>query len=47
MRNGELWDRAKRQGYVTSDDVVDLLSEADKNPEQLVAAVGREMGIIS
>ncbi len=44
---GELWDRAKRKGYVTSDDVVDLLSEAEQDPVQLAAALSvlRDAGI--
>ena len=44
---GELWDRAKRQGYVTSDDVVDLLTESDDDPDRVEAAllVLRDAGI--
>jgi RNA polymerase primary sigma factor len=44
---GELWDKAKRQGYVTSDDVVDLLTESSEDPDQVEAAllVLRDAGI--
>jgi RNA polymerase primary sigma factor len=45
---GELWGRAKKQGFVTSDDVVDLLSDLEEEPEQLAAALGvlRDAGIL-
>jgi RNA polymerase primary sigma factor len=36
---GELWDRAKSQGYVTTDDVVDLLTEIEDDPRQVEAAL--------
>jgi RNA polymerase primary sigma factor len=44
---GELWDRAKKQGYVTPDDVVDLLTESEDDPDQVEAAllVLRDAGI--
>jgi RNA polymerase primary sigma factor len=44
---GELWDRAKRQGYVTPEDVVDLLTETEDDADQVDAAlqVLRDAGI--
>jgi len=44
---GELWNRAKKQGYVTPDDVVDLLTESEDDPGQVDAAllVLRDAGI--